>query len=213
MLRTKLLASQRTRSQKSQNQLIFLLYLLFILFFVDWELLKFLSVNFAKFRKSRFNIFSWSVLIQWDCGILFSIFFDIQIDEIATPNFFFLQPSRIRLSSQSFNLWIMAITIVFNAMWYARNNMLHDNFFVPMDKACLFISKIIKGANGLQSDCIDSVQKDLLRLSYLGVPKLYPCAPKIITMRWQFPYPSWIKINIDGVALRCPGLVEGSGIF
>lgn len=53
-----------------------------------------------------------------------------------------------------------------------------------MDKpSCLFIYGIIKGADDMQTGCMENVQEDLLTLARLGVNKKYIWAAKIITVR------------------------------
>lgn len=37
----------------------------------------------------------------------------------------------------------------------------------------------------------------------------YAKVPKIVPVIWQAPKPSWIKLNNDGVANRCPGVAGG----
>jgi len=37
--------------------------------------------------------------------------------------------------------------------------------------------------------------------------------PRLLPIRWEFPSPDWVKINIDGAASGYPGLATCGGIF
>lgn len=75
--------------------------------------------------------------------------FDIYLDLFAFLYALFLQASKSRWSYQSFNLSIAAIISICNIVWYARNMMVHANFFISLEKARLFIFGAIKGVNSL----------------------------------------------------------------
>lgn len=60
--------------------------------------------------------------------------------------------------------------------------------------------------------CANSLSQ-LLTLRHFAMQPIARKPISFVTVAWQPSHPDWIKVNMDGSALRSSGLLRGGGVF
>lgn len=95
--------------------------------------------------------------------------FQLKVQRSSSVLQLFLSATEVTLSTQLFNFLLVGIVVAFNSIWYARNWMVHDVVFIPVNKSFIFITCSIKEANLRQPSYLHNRADKLVFIRHLGV--------------------------------------------
>lgn len=126
---------------------------------------------------------------------------------------YFCMPCWFRWVLKVSNFWLVALVSIFSAIWFARNQACFDYSFLPISKSIVLIINVIREANHLRKGCMKNFVDDLMLFYKVSVKRTPQKAPKIVSVFWNLPNASWIKINTDEATNGAPNAIGSGGIF
>lgn len=96
---------------------------------------------------------------------------------------------ELKFSPKLFSQWIMSVLAASYVIWYACIQCVHQDFVPPINRAFVYIGRVIRDANVIQKGCMDNSVNDLVLLKKFGVVPLLCKAPSIVAVRWVLPDP------------------------
>lgn len=126
---------------------------------------------------------------------------------------FLLDAMSHRFSSQVAALWCSAIVSGLWVIWSCRNDVIFNDSVPDIHVVLRGVWNAIKEVAFFKIGHMYNSIDELRLLRVLHIPGIPRRAPWIISVYWQSPPVSWIKINTDGSALGSPGEARAGGIF
>lgn len=109
-------------------------------------------------------------------------------------------------------MWLVACCSVVYVIWRARNLIRFQDVSLSVHSAMAYCKNLIFI---LCQSCLGSVAHfhDLAIFARLGIDPRFRKAPRVATVIWRPPPPTWIKVNTDGLSKNNPGLSACGRIF
>jgi ribonuclease HI len=106
-----------------------------------------------------------------------------------------------------------ALINLINTIWYVRNQARFNNKLLPWNSAIAMIitNTSLSGNNTVKSS--SSSIRDFTFLKLFSISIHQPKETFLKEICWQPPLIGWIKCNIDGAAVGCPGSASCGGVF
>lgn len=145
------------------------------------------------------------------CGILLRQKFWVSLSD-NNPLAHFLLVSKFGLSSQITNFLQAAVGVVFYIIWFACNQKMHCNIFLPVARSFVFKCSAIVKANLVQSGVMHNSVMILLFWDR-WVWRCVLLSPMDYSCLLGSSFIGWLKVNSDEADLGAPGLAGGRGIF
>ncbi|KAK9286040.1 hypothetical protein L1049_014419 [Liquidambar formosana] len=117
------------------------------------------------------------------------------------------------LSSQVYNLWLVASMQIFYDIWAAKNVFRFEDNQPNVQRICLHIQPLLFYVSKLSTDYMSNSISDLQILHSFDVRGIPRKVPSIVSVAWQCPLPSWIKLNTDNLTKSNPGPAVVGGVF
>jgi ribonuclease HI len=106
-----------------------------------------------------------------------------------------------------------AIINLINTLWFVRNQARFNNKILPWNSAtAMIISNTSLTGNNTAKSSSSSI-RDFTFLNLFSISIHQPKESYLLEVYWQPPLIDWLKCNIDGAAVGCPGSASCGGVF